>query len=134
MLKKDFLLKYIEDFFQKLNQLMQKEHHLMPSNEMETAYDEFMKTHFQIGIREIHFLDTEQYKDILFNESHRGWIQLFFLKIAYHFREKEPQFAQKYVDLVQKIREYPYKSIALIKDTTEKEVEKLLERWTAEEH
>lgn len=127
MQKEDFLLKHIEFFFNLLKKIVGINFEDIKMEELESIYDEFLRKNFGIKIYEIDAIEIEKYKHLLFDESHRNIMILFFLKISKFYRINQPSLSVKYFELAKKILEYHYESVKLIKDKIDLEVEHLFE-------
>lgn len=127
MQKEDFLLKHIEFFFNLLKKIVGINFEDIKMEELESIYDEFLRKNFGVKIYEIDEIEIEKYKHLLFDESHRNIMVLFFLRISKFYRKNQPILSVKYFELAKKISEYHYKSVKLIKDKIDLEVEYLFE-------
>lgn len=126
MLRKDVLLKYVELFFSLIKKLVGKDFETAKFEDLEHDYDAFLKQHFDITIHDISQLDIEQHQHILFDEVHRNYMVLFFLRIAKLYSEKDPNLFQQYLELAKTIQKHNYASTKLVKDKIDKEIECLL--------
>lgn len=131
MQKQDFLLKYIETFFNGLKKILKMNYETPQMENFEETCDDFLRKNLGISLEQIEDLDLEKYQHLIFNENNRELMVLFFLRIAKFYQTQNTELSQQYFNLSQRILKHSYLSFKLLPDETDKEIDQLLKHFTS---